>query len=205
MKKTPFLQSRYALAGGAAGAFGFLAFLIIHHFLIMPIWFIAGFGIIVAIPTGMLVGWAFEAMQVRLPRNPFAAILIFSALLTLVLALSFFVSSQQSPIENMLFGGNRLRPGFEVAIASRFAIDLFLVSAAGGAALGWLIGRSRQAAGRMAAAALAFAAGPGHNVPVFAGVDGADTMWILTVGTILASALSFGVVLWLAERRSGAI
>lgn len=200
-EKPPFLQSRYALAGAVAGAVGFGTFLIIHHFLIMPIWFIAGFGIVVAIPTGLLVGWAFEAMQARLPRNPYLAIMIFSTLLTLVLAASFVVSSWQRPLTDLLFGGNRVLPGFEAELASRFAIDLFLVSALSGAALGWLLGRSKQAVGRMTVAALAFAAGPGHNVPVFPNTSGAATMWILTLGTILAAALSFGTVLWLADRK----
>ncbi|MBX3004266.1 MAG: hypothetical protein KF821_00370 [Anaerolineales bacterium] len=194
--KTPFITSRTALAGVLAGLAGFTAFLFIHQALIRPIWFIAPFGAVVAALAGLLVAWAYDALRPRLPQNTWLAVAAFVALLTLTQLTSYAVSSVQHPIIDYLWGSNRVVPGFEGIVYSRFAIDLFLTSAVAGALAGWLVGRSRQAAGRMALAALGFAIGPGHNTPFFAGVaSSAGTLWALILGAIVTAAVVFGVVL----------
>lgn len=195
-KTQPFLTSRYALAGVLAGLAGFLAFLLIHQALIMPIWFIAPLGVVVAALAGLLVAWAYAALRPALPQNTWLAVLAFVALLTLTQVASYAVSSVQHPIIDYLWGGNRVLPGFEGIVFSRFAVDLFVTSAVAGALAGWAVGRSKQAAGRMALAALGFAIGPGHNTPFFAGVtESAGTLWALILGAIGVAAVVFGVVL----------
>ncbi|MCW5874567.1 MAG: hypothetical protein KIS88_07975 [Anaerolineales bacterium] len=194
MASKPFLTSRYAMAGALAGLAGFLAFLLIHQVLIVPIWFIAPFGAVVAVLAGLLVAWAFEALRPRLPRNIWLAVLAFTALLTLTQVAAYFASSVQEPIANMVFR-NQALPGKLGTILARFAIDLFLTSAIVGGLLGLLVGRSKQAAGRMALAALGFAIGPGHNTPFFAGVASSQgTLWALISGAIVAAGVVFAVV-----------
>ncbi|UYN89739.1 MAG: hypothetical protein KIT08_00515 [Anaerolineales bacterium] len=97
-------------------------------------------------------------------------------------------------------------PGFEGVVYSRSAVDLFVTSAVAGALAGWAvcaaplrIGRSysadaeprfscRQAAVRMAMAALGFAIGSGHNTPFFAGVAASTgTLWALMLGAIVVA------------------
>ncbi|QYK50090.1 MAG: hypothetical protein KF701_06745 [Anaerolineales bacterium] len=194
-KTQPFLTSRTALAGVLAGLGGFLAFLFIHQALIRPIWFIAPFGAVVAALAGLLVAWAYDALRPRLPQNTWLAVLAFVALLTLTQVAAFFASSVQEPIANMVFR-NQALPGRLGTILTRFAIDLFLTSAVAGALAGWLVGRSKQAAGRMALAALGFAIGPGHNTPFFAGVASSQgTLWALILGAIGVAGIVFGVAL----------
>lgn len=195
MAPEPFLTSRYALAGALAGLAGFLAFLLIHQALIVPIWFIAPLGAVVAVLAGVLVAWAFEALRPRLPRNTWLAVLAFTALLTLTQVAAYFASSVQEPIATMVFR-NQALPGRLGTILTRFAIDLFLTSAIAGALAGWLIGRSTPAAGRMALAALGFAIGPGHNTPFFATLaESTGTLWALILGAIATAAVVFGLVL----------
>lgn len=194
-RKTSFITSRTALAGALAGLAGFVAFLLIHQALIVPIWFIAPFGAVVAALAGLLVAWAFEALRPRLPQNIWLAVLAFVALLTLTQVAAYFASSVQEPIANMVFR-NRALPGRLGTILTRFAIDLFVTSAIVGGLAGWLVGRSRQAAGRMALAALGFALGPGHNTPFFATIaSSTGTLWALMLGAIVAAGIVFGVVL----------
>lgn len=162
----------------------------------MPIWFIAPLGIVVAALAGLLVAWAFEALRPRLPHNTWLAVLAFVALLTLTQLAAYAVSSVQHPFIDYLWGGNRVLPGFEGVVYSRFAVDLFVTSAVAGALAGWLVGRSKQAAGRMAVAALGFAVGPGHNTPFFAGVAAStSTLWALMLGAIVVAGVVFGAVL----------
>ncbi|MCW5876666.1 MAG: hypothetical protein KIS85_07255 [Anaerolineales bacterium] len=163
-----------------------------HALLVVPIWSVTAFALVVAVPSGALVGWAFAAQE-RLPRNPYTAILLFSGALVLVMAVSFLVAGMQTPIAQMTFGGSRLhiRKGYELLLAARVASGV-LVPAMSGAAAGWWLGRSKQAAGRMALVALLFATGAGQNVPAVAEI--ADITWLLISGTLVAAALSFGAV-----------
>lgn len=145
-KTQPFLISRTALAGVLAGLAGFGAFLLIHQALIVPIWFIAPLGSVVAALAGLLVAWAFEALRPRLPQNTWLAVLAFVALLTLTQLAAFFASSMQEPIANMVFR-NQALPGRLGTILTRFAIDLFLTSAIIGGLAGYLVGRASRRPG----------------------------------------------------------
>lgn len=52
-------------------------------------------------------------------------------------------------------------------VALRFMLELVLTGMAAGALVGWWLGGTPTAALSMAVAALGFALGPGHNVPMF--------------------------------------
>ncbi len=195
-KTQPFLTSRYALAGVLAGLAGLLAFLSLHHLLIRPIWGVTPLGLPVAVLGGLAVAWAYEPLQPRLPGNRWLAALAFTALLTLTQAAAFLVSSWQRPLADFIILNTQVLPGFERLVYSRAFVEMLLVPTLVGAAIGWLIVRSKQAAGRMAVAALAFALGPGHNTAFFAGVPAAaDTLWWLILGTVLAATVAFGAAL----------
>jgi hypothetical protein len=195
MNTGPFLKSRLALAGVAAGLTGLLAFLGLHHLLILPIWGVAPLGIPVAALGGLAVAWAFESLRPRLPANGWLAAFAFVGLLLLTQAASFAVSAVQRPLADFIILNTQVLPGFERLVYTRAVVEMLVVPVLVGGAIGWLLGRSRQAAGRMALAALAFALGPGHNTAFFAGVPAAaDTLWLLMLGTVLAATLAFGAV-----------
>jgi len=64
-------------------------------------------------------------------------------------------------------GGTLLVPGAEAA--ANVVVGLLGSATIAGAGLGWLIARSRRAAGATALAAFAVAIGPGHNIPLLGG------------------------------------
>ena len=61
------------IAGVLSGIAGLLTFLVIHHFWILPIWFIAPAGLIIAALGGLAVGWSYAEIQAGLPRSSGAA------------------------------------------------------------------------------------------------------------------------------------
>lgn len=200
----PFLRSRLAMAGVAAGLAGLLAFLSLHQLLILPIWGVAPLGLPVALLGGLVVAWAFEPLRPRLPANSWLAAFAFSGLLMLTQAASFLVSTLQRPLADFIFLGTRVLPGFERLVYTRAIVEMLVVPVLAGAAIGWRLGRSKQAAGRMALAGLAFALGPGHNTAFFAGVPAAaDTLWLLMLGTVLAATVAFGAVVQREEKLLG--
>lgn len=60
------------VVGIQSGIAGLLVFLIIHHFWIMPIWFILPFGLVVAALGGAAVGWAYGELLPHLPPRPWS-------------------------------------------------------------------------------------------------------------------------------------
>ena len=185
-------------AGGISGAAGLLTFLVIHHFTIRPIWFIAPPGILLAVAGGVAVAWAFEQLQPRLGANILVASLAFAALLTLTQVPGFLIGSTRQPIIDLTTAN--IIPGRGWEAASRFFLDLFLTAAITGALIGWGLAGSGAAAGRMALAAVAFSVGPGHNIPFFAGTGGAAKMWAIMGLVILVSALAFAATLYFLRR-----
>lgn len=196
MQLTPFPPLFWA--GAISGIAGLLTFLIIHHFTIRPIWFIAPVGLLFAIAGGAAVAWAFQALQPRLNANILIASLAFAALLTLTQVPGFLISSTRAPIIDTVTAN--ILPGKGWEAAGRFFLDLFLTAAIAGALIGWGLAGSGVAAGRMALAAVAFSIGPGHNIPFFAGTVGAGKMWAIMGSVILVSALTFAATLFLLRK-----
>jgi len=57
-------------AGVLAAVAGLATFLLLHHLWIVPIWFIAPVGALVAAAGGAAVGAAYEELLPHLPRRP---------------------------------------------------------------------------------------------------------------------------------------
>ena len=186
-------------AGAGAGIAGLLVFLLLHHLWIVPIWFIAPVGAVMAAAGGAAVGAAYGELRPHLPRRPFTTFAVMG-LIALVLAPSVVIAELRGPIYEMdRDGGTLLVPGTQ-AVAD-VVVGLLGTSVLMGAALGRLIGRSGRAAGMMALAAFALAIGPGHNIPLLGGTGGvARELLILAAVAAVASPVLVEGEAWRARR-----
>jgi len=157
-------------AGVLSGLSGLVVFLVLHHLWIAPIWFVAPAGIVLATAGGAATGAAYAELLPHLPRRPWrnlAVLLGVSAILTPAVV----VAEVRGPIFAMnSSGGGDLLVSPEQAVMDVVG-GLFGTAALAGAALGWSVGRSRRAAWLTSLAAVAIAAGPGHNVPLLGGTS----------------------------------
>lgn len=155
------------IAGILAGIAGLLIFLIIHHLWIMPIWFILPLGLMIAATGGLAVGWAYGELLPHLPPRPWTALAVM-ALIWAILLPSIIVAELRQPL--FIMTGDSAILAVSIGRASLiFILELLVTSILMGAALGWLIGRTRRAALATALAGLIFALGPGHNIPLIGG------------------------------------
>jgi hypothetical protein len=161
-------QAASVRAGVAAGIAGFATFLLLHHLWIVPIWFIAPIGALVAAAGGAAVGAAYKELRAHLLRRPWTAVSVI-ALIGAVLLPAVVIAELRAPIFAIEEdgGGTFLVPG-STAVAD-VVVGLLGSATIVGAGLGWLIARSRRAAGTTALAAFAVAIGPGHNIPLLGG------------------------------------
>jgi hypothetical protein len=157
-------------AGVLAGVAGFATFLLVHHLLIVPIWFIAPAGGVLAVTGGALVGAAYAELLPHLPRRPWTAIPVVLVIAAVLLP-ALVVSELCGPMfaDDGDGGGTLLVSGEEAAV--RIVVGLLGTATVAGAALGWLLARTRRAAARLAVAALVLAIGPGHNIPLLGGTQ----------------------------------
>ena len=161
------------IAGMVAGLAGLVTFLAIHHVWIRPIWFIAPVGVVIAVGGGAVVGGAYGELRALLPVRNWAAALAGIAGTAAILTPSFLLAQARGPVFRMLTpGASELLVPPETAVFA-FGIELLAVSSLVGGLVGAVVGRTRRAAGATAAAAFAFALGPGHNIP-FLGRSGAE-------------------------------
>jgi len=126
-------------AGAASSLAALVVFLVVHQLWIRPIWFVAPAGIPIALAGGLAMGWSYFHLRPTLPQPPWTAAGVFG-IIVLVLA---------------------------PAIALRFVLELLVTSMLMGALVGGWLGRTPEAALATALAGLAYAFGPGHNVPMF--------------------------------------
>jgi hypothetical protein len=187
-------------AGMAAGIAGFAVFLLIHHLWIVPIWFIAPVGGLLAAAGGATVGVAYADLLPHLPRRPWRAIAMAGAV-GIVLLPAFVIAEFRGPIFAIERGG-----GGPLLVSGTDAAALVVGSLAAativGAGLGWLIGRRRRAAGTMALAAFVFATGPGHNIPLLGGTPAvAKELAILAAVVGLSSVVLVEGHAWLVRLR----
>ncbi|MBI3158247.1 MAG: hypothetical protein HYZ26_01450 [Chloroflexi bacterium] len=186
------------LAGVAAGEIGLLVFLTIHHFTIKPIWFILLPGAAIAAVSGAAVGWAFHVLRPALPQNIWLASLLLAGLLTLTQVPGFALGYLREPLIDMTTAS--ILPGKGQDAFTAFFLELFLTAALVGGLIGWWLSHDRGSVVALAAAAVLFAIGPGHNIPFFAGTSGAGKMWMVMGAFILAAALAFPAALTLFTR-----
>lgn len=175
-------------AGVLAGIAGLTVFLLLHHLWIVPIWFIAPVGAIIAAAGGGAFGAAYAELHPHLPRRPWTAIALVG-LIGAVLLPAFVIAELRGPIFTMEGdgGGTLLVPGPVAAVD--FALGLLGSATIVGAALGWFIARSRRAAGIMALAAFAVALGPGHNIPLLGGTPAVAREVVILGAVVVVSSI----------------
>lgn len=176
----------YLIAGAIASLAGLLAFLVVHHFWIMPIWFIFPPGLIIAVLGGLAVGWSYFEIRAGLPPRPWTspAIVI---LITLILTPSIILSQLRPPLLDAT--SVSIPPGEGPRVAFHFFFELILTAMLVGATAGWVLGRSPRAAISTSIAGLAFAIGPGHNIPFLGGTQSAIKGLVLLAVIVLVSSI----------------
>lgn len=183
-------------AGAVSGAAGLFVFLVIHHFWITPIWFILPIGLMLAIGGGMAVGWAYQSFDSFLPSFP-GNILALSGLIILILLPALVLVHFRPPIFEMTSAGAQMMVSTGRAVWT-FIFELVLTAVLVSLAVGWLLGKTPQAALRTGVAGLVFALGPGHNIPFISGSwPAVFRSWILLGTIIFVSAM----ILVLVEAR----
>ena len=86
-------------------------------------------------------------------------------------------------------------------LVRQFVFDLVFIASVVGELLGWLVGRSRQAAIAMAIAGTAFAIGLGHNIPFFVGIGTTEAgkMLLIKAAVVAISGLTLGAAAYRLE------
>jgi len=179
-------MNSYLVAGVLASIAGLLVFLVIHHFWIMPIWFIFPPGVVIAVLGGLAVGWSYYEIRSGLPARPWTSLAI-SLLIVLILAPSIVLAQMRPPlIDAVTFA---IPTGEGPRVAARFLLELILTSALVGVAAGWFLGHTPKAAISTAVAGVAFAIGPGHNIPLLGNTLSAGKGLALLAAIIAVSSL----------------
>ena len=192
------------LAGSSAGLAALAVFLVIHHLWIVPIWFIAPVGAVMAVVGGAAAGASYEALRAHLPRRPWASAAV-AAVFASTLVPAILVAQARGPMFAMDAdgGGTLLVPPTDAVLD--VLVGLIAVSAITGGVLGWLIGRSRRAAVTTMLAAVAFALGPGHNIPLLGDTSAVGMeLAILGAVVVVASVVLVEAEAWFSRRHSDA-
>lgn len=180
-------------AGVLAGIAGLLAFLIIHHLWIMPIWFILPMGLLIAAVGGAAAGWAYGELSPHLPPHPWAVLAVV-ALIWAVLLPGIVLAELRQPYFTVLPDNSAVLAVPVGRVALGFIVELLLTAVLVGGFAGWLIGRTRRAALATAAAGFVFALGPGHNIPLIGGTTGVGQELAIMGAVIFVSAVVLVVV-----------
>ena len=180
-------MSPYLIAGMFAGIAGLLTFLVIHHFWIQPIWFIAPVGLIVAGLGGLAVGWAYAEIQPGLPPRPMTALAVMG-LIALTLLPAIVLGQTRPALVDMSTGSMAIPAGQGGRVAVRVVLELLVTATLmGGLAGGWL-GHTSRAAFATALAGFVFALGPGHNIPLLGNTPAAGKGVLLLLAITFVSA-----------------
>lgn len=191
-------MTTYLISGVVASLAGLLVFLVIHHFWILPIWFILPPGLLIAVLGGLAVGWSYHEIAAGLPPRPWTSLAIF-CLFALVLAPAAILAQlRPALITSNTFS---IPPGQGATVAVRFVLELVLTAAVVGGVCGWYLGRSPSAALSTAIAGIAMACGPGHNIPFLGNTPVAGKGLVLLAIVMLVAALVLVEVVNLAARR----
>lgn len=175
-------------AGAISGVAGLTVFLVIHHFWIRPIWFIAPMGLPIAAAGGAAVGWAYAELLPRLPGRPWTALTMIG-LIAATLAPSFILAELRQP----LFSGMTSETAvLQVSVGRAVAVfltELLLTAGIVGALAGWWIGGNARSASAAGLAGLIFALGPGHNIPFLGSTPAAGKGALILLAVVVVSAV----------------
>jgi hypothetical protein len=141
-------------------------------------------GLVIAIPGGLAIGWAYCDLLPRLPGRPWT-IFAWVSLIGFTLAPAVIIAQLRQP----LFSGT----GMNVSIAQAVVIfvrDLLLPAAGIGGLAGWLIGRTKRAALTTALAGFVFALGPGHNIPFLGNQPATGKGILLLIAIVIAASIA---------------
>jgi hypothetical protein len=187
------------ISGVTAGGIGLLTFLTIHHFWIKPIWFILPAGLVVVVLGGLAVGWSYHELIGALPPRPWTALAVL-ALIAAMLAPAIIIAQVRPPLADLTTQSLSATVSMGQLVA-HFVLELLLPATAIGAALGWLLGRSWQASLATALAGLAYALGPGHNIPFLGGSPvAAKGLALLFVPALVAAVALVEIHFFLTHR-----
>lgn len=177
--KAPFL-----IAGVCAGIAGLLTFLVIHHFWIQPIWFIMPVGLIIAALGGVAVGWSYAEIYSALPTRPWTFLTV-TAIIAAILAPSIVLSQLRAPLIDPVTSSIPPQGGTRAAL--HFVFELVVTAMLIGGALGWFLGYTPRAALATAITGLAYALGPGHNIPLLGNTPAVGKGIVLLLAITLTS------------------
>ena len=175
------------IAGLLSGVAGLLAFLVIHHFWIRPIWFILPPGLFIAALGGLAVGWAYAEIKAGLPPRPWTSIAVM-ALVGAILAPAILLAQLRPPPLDISTGAV-IDGSSGWAVFARVVTELWLTATLVGGLAGWWLGHNWRAALATALAGLIFAIGPGHNIPLLGNTPAVGKGIILLVIIIFISAV----------------
>ena len=180
-------MSSALIAGVFSGLAGLLAFLVIHHFWIRPIWFILPIGLLIAAGGGLAVGWAYSELLPGLPTRPWSA-LVLIAVIGACLTPAVVLAQLRPPLFAAMSENAQLTVSTGRAVAI-FVFQLLLTAAGVGALGGWWIGGSGRAALATALAGMVFALGPGHNIPFLGNTPATGKGIVLLLLVVVVSAV----------------
>lgn len=195
------------LPGIAAGMAGFTSFLILHAIWIVPIWFVAPVGLVIAVLGGVAVSWAYLHVKPSLPVGITRRWLAVAGAVVIILAPSVVVAWIGDPYFGIVDG--RTVPTAEgPALVGRFIVEFLVVTILTGALIGWAVTRTQRGTMAFATAALALALGPGHNLPFFhivtAPVETRTGILLTLVPIVIASAIFVAVDAFLSRGENHA-
>lgn len=177
----------HLVAGALAGTTGLLVFLVIHHYWIMPIWFIMPFGLVIAALGGLPIGWAYHEISPNLPPASWS-IMAFIALIGIILAPAIILAELRQPLFTMSESGAELSVPVWYAVVV-FILELLVTATLVGGLAGWLIGHTPRATMATALAGFIFALGPGHNIPFLGSTPGMLKGIVILLAIILAATI----------------
>ncbi len=133
-----------------------------------------------------------------LPPRPWTALCLI-ALIALVLAPSALLAQLRPALIDTATA--TVLPGQGLNATIRFSLELVLTAILAGGLCGWLLTRSPRAAVATATAGLAYALGPGHNIPLLGNTPGVfkGLVLLLAITTVSAVVLVESGA-WLARR-----
>lgn len=172
-------------AGVLSGLAGLATFLVIHHVWIVPIWFVAPVGALIAGLGGAAVGATYAELVPSPPRTGWAVVGVVGCAV-LVLVPAIVAAELSGPLD----APDREGDGSGAAVS---VLGLFGGSAMAGASIGWLIGRTRRAVATATLAALLLAVGPGHNIPFLGGTPAVIKELTILITVIVVSSVALVV------------
>src|SRR5262245_13006852 len=174
------------IAGVISGEVGLVVFLTIHHFWIVPIWFIVPAGLLIAGLSGLAVGWAYAELRSQLPSWPWTYLAVFG-LMAATQAPALLVAEILPPAADVAAGRLVLTTN---ELIFRFIFGLLAPAALIGVLEGWTLARSGRGAAAMALAGLLFALGLGHNIPFLGHTPAVGKEIVLLVAITLVSSVT---------------